>query len=41
MEAFARQTRNPLLHSRVDGKDHIYFLRKEGAEESREKETDR
>jgi len=41
MEAFARQTRNPLLHSRVDGRDHIYFLRKEGAQESRKKETDR
>jgi tRNA 2-thiouridine synthesizing protein A len=30
MEAFARQTRNPLLDSRVDGKDYIFFLRKEG-----------
>ena len=30
MEAFARQTRNPLLQSLVDGKDHIFFLRKEG-----------
>jgi tRNA 2-thiouridine synthesizing protein A len=34
MEAFARQTRNPLLHSSVDGGDHIFFLRKEGARES-------
>jgi tRNA 2-thiouridine synthesizing protein A len=31
MEAFARQTRNPLLHTQVDGKDHIFFLRKEDA----------
>lgn len=28
MEAFARQTRNPLLQSLVDGRDHIFFLRK-------------
>jgi tRNA 2-thiouridine synthesizing protein A len=41
MEAFARQTRNPLLHSRVDGKDHIFFLRKEGAQESQRKENER
>lgn len=30
MEAFARTTRNPLLHSLVAGKDYIFFLRKEG-----------
>jgi len=30
MEAFAKLTRNPLLHSRVDGTDHVYFLRKSG-----------
>ena len=28
--AFARQTRTPLLDSRADGEDHIFFLRKEG-----------
>ena len=33
MQAFARQTRNPLLRSSVDGKDHIFFLRKDGAQE--------
>jgi tRNA 2-thiouridine synthesizing protein A len=30
MEAFARQTRNPLLHSLVDGEDYVFFLRKKG-----------
>jgi tRNA 2-thiouridine synthesizing protein A len=30
MEAFAKLTRNPLLYSRVDGTDHVYFLRKSG-----------
>lgn len=33
MEAFARQTRNPLLLSRVDGKDYTFFLCKEGTQE--------
>lgn len=28
MEAFARQTGNALLDTRVEGKDHIFFLRK-------------
>lgn len=28
MEAFARQTRNPLLQSLVDGEEHVFFLRK-------------
>jgi len=28
MEAFARQTQNPLLQSLVDGKDYVFFLRK-------------
>ena len=33
MEAFSRQTRNPLLHSQVDGEDHIFFLRKDDAQD--------
>ena len=33
MEAFARQTGNPLLDSRVDGDDHIFFLRKNDVQE--------
>jgi tRNA 2-thiouridine synthesizing protein A len=41
MEAFARQTGNPLLHSRVDGEDHTYYLCKGGAQESQAKETAR
>jgi len=28
IEAFARQTKNPLLQSLVDGRDYIFFLRK-------------
>ena len=28
MEAFARQTANRLLHSFVEGKDFVFFLRK-------------
>lgn len=28
MQAFARQTANPLLHTFVDGRDFVYFLRK-------------
>lgn len=31
LQAFARQTRNPLLHSFVDDKDYIFFLQKGGA----------
>jgi len=31
MEAFARHTNNPLLHSRVEGSEYVYFLRKAGA----------
>jgi tRNA 2-thiouridine synthesizing protein A len=30
MQAFARQTRNSLLHSMVEGKDYVFFLRKDG-----------
>ncbi|MHC4372241.1 MAG: sulfurtransferase TusA family protein [Planctomycetota bacterium] len=34
MQAFARQTRNPLLHSMVEGKDFVFFLRKDGVQEA-------
>lgn len=30
MQAFAKQTANPLLQSLVDGKDYVFFLRKNG-----------
>ena len=30
MEAFARQTGNPLLQSLAEGKEFIFYLRKEG-----------
>ena len=30
MQAFAKQTKNPLLNSEVAGKEYIFFLRKDG-----------
>ena len=30
MRAFAKQTRNELLDSRVDGEEYVYYLRKNG-----------